>query len=106
MGFRKVTRGQIYGQLKALSRTSILYLGRDLLEAYNFGQYVHEVESFYRLRNDIVHGRSPRLPAKIVINRMFRFRRLLQKLLFSMAGIYGIADAFRAPIESQDLSAI
>lgn len=106
MGFDKIVRGQIYGQLKALSRPSILYLGRDLLKSYNFGQYVHEVESFYRLRNDIVHGRSPKPPAKTVIERMFRFRRLLQKLLFSIGGIYGMAGAFRAPIESQDLSAI
>ena len=106
MGLREVVRGQIYGHLKALSRPSILYLGRDLLETYNFGQYANEVESFYHLRNDIVHGRSLKLPAIIVVKRMFRLRRLLQKLLFSMAGICGIADAFRAPIESPDLSAI
>ena len=106
MNFGENTRSQIYRHFKTLTHPIILDTAKDLLVAYGLFEYVSEVESFYKLRNDIVHGRPLKLPAKIVIERMFRFRRLLQKLLFSMAGIYGMANAFYAPIRSPDLSAI
>jgi hypothetical protein len=106
MIFDANTRSQIYRHFKALTHPIILDTAKDLLEEYRLLEYMSEVESFYQLRIDIVHGRPLKLPAKVVIKRMFRFRRLLQKLLFSMAGIYGMADAFYAPIRLPDLSAI
>jgi len=106
MGLPGPVRGQVYGHLKTLSRPAILHSARDLLAAHDFRQYASEVESFYDLRNDIVHGRPLEDPVNALVRRMLRFRRLLQKLLFSMAGIYGTANVFRAPIESPNLSAI
>ena len=57
MNFKENARSQIYRHFKALTHPIILDTAQDLLEAYELLEYVSEVESFYKLRNDVVHGR-------------------------------------------------
>ena len=103
-------RKQVYGHLGMLRRPPIMHSAELLLETYEpnsheFLQYIDEVESFYKLRNSVVHNRNEELEGVDVGAKTFRFMRLLQKLLFCMAGIYQDAEAFKSPVKSVDLSA-
>jgi hypothetical protein len=100
---------QILGHMTALRWPLLLGTIEDLLRAYGLQNYMDEAQAFYKLRNNIVHGRTRDLKGetlRIHVDRVTRFRRLLQKVLFSMAGVYHMNQVFKAPITEPDLSAI
>jgi hypothetical protein len=106
MGLKAASRGQIYGHLPGLKHPVICDLAQDLLNTYGFADHAEEIRTFYKVRNDVVHGRNMELKEVDLRAKIIRFRRLLHKLLFSMAGVYGDPDTFRAPIRAPDLSAL
>jgi hypothetical protein len=101
----KTKRSEVYKQLGQLKHRPIMELVNELLAEYSLSEYLKETQDFYLLRNDIAHGRNIQLSGVDFVNKIVRFQRLLQKLLFSMAGIYARNDFFKAPITNPDLSA-
>jgi hypothetical protein len=101
----RTKRSEVYKQLGQLKHRPIMELVNELLAEYSLSEYLNETQDFYLLRNNIAHGRNIQLSSVDFVSKIARFERLLQKLLFSMAGIYGRNDFFKAPITNTDLSA-
>jgi hypothetical protein len=98
-------RASVYKQLKALERPAGSEMTDDLLTAYRFLQYRGDVAAFRKIRNTLVHGGRLDYTRVNAGEAILRLRRLMQKLLFAMAGIYDDPTYFRQPIDAPDLSA-
>jgi hypothetical protein len=101
----KSKRSEVYTQLAQLKHRPIKTLVSELLAEYSLTEYLGEADSFYGLRNDVVHGRNIQLNGINYAIAISKFVRMLQKLLFSMAGCYDRKDFFKAPITDKALTA-
>jgi hypothetical protein len=95
----------VYPQLNIMKRPPIMTLCGDFLTAYEFERYLDVVSEFYKIRNGVVHASNVQLAGVEYDKMEMKFQRLLQKILFSMAGIYDNDELFLGPVRDEDLLA-